>query len=133
MNNIPYDEIDELMIPIVKILNENNYPTKWCCQGHKDKEEAYIMFQEGIEDSKMLELLPLFDNNYAQYVLKEEPIQKGVQFKLSKWPRYVFDEIQENWMWTMRGAIWEKHRKRIFNKVYKKLEEHFNEKKYFGG
>lgn len=126
--DIPYEEIDELMIPIIKILNENGYYTKFCCQGHEDRDPAYIMFDDNIEDNQMIELLKIFDNHYLKYVEKTDIIQKGVQFKLWKYVRYSKDELKSNWMWDMTGTIWEKHRRKILSKVYQNLQKFFNNK-----
>ena len=45
-------KLDELIVPIVKILNQKGYTTKYCCSGHSyDIFEAvnfYIMFERGI-------------------------------------------------------------------------------------
>ena len=44
-------EIDELLIPTIKILNDKGYFTKFCCSGHYTGQHprAYIVFQEGID------------------------------------------------------------------------------------
>ena len=44
-------EIDELMIPTIKVLNEKGYCTKFCCSGHYygQTPNGYIMFEEGID------------------------------------------------------------------------------------
>lgn len=44
-------EIDELLIPTVKILNGKGYTTKYCCSGHYTGQHprSYIMFSEGID------------------------------------------------------------------------------------
>lgn len=44
-------EIDELMIPTIKILNQKGYFTRFCCSGHyyDQHPNGYIMFEEGIE------------------------------------------------------------------------------------
>lgn len=44
-------EVDELMIPTIKTLNEKGYRTVMCCSGHYTKKNplAYIYFVEGID------------------------------------------------------------------------------------
>ena len=44
-------EIDELMIPIIQILNQKGYITKYCCSGHYDyiHPNSYIMFEDWVE------------------------------------------------------------------------------------
>ena len=42
-------EIDELMLPIIRILNRKGYETQYCCSGHVNDSSgmAYICFQAG--------------------------------------------------------------------------------------
>lgn len=44
-------EIDELMIPIIALLNMKGYITKYCCSGHCyiDPPQTYIMFYNGVQ------------------------------------------------------------------------------------
>lgn len=44
-------EVDELLLPTIKILNEKGYTTKYCCSGHWSGQlpNGYIMFDEGID------------------------------------------------------------------------------------
>ena len=44
-------EIDELMIPVVKTLNEKGYCTEYCCSGHYGDgyTNTYIKFSEWVE------------------------------------------------------------------------------------
>lgn len=43
-------EVDELLIPTIKVLNQKGYITKYCCSGHYDGQHSnsYIMFDDGI-------------------------------------------------------------------------------------
>jgi len=52
-------EIDDLLAPIVKILNQKGYTTLYCCSGHlcKDGCNTYITFPSNIE-------LPLIPENF---------------------------------------------------------------------
>lgn len=44
-------EIDELLIPTIKLLNDKGYYTEFCCSGHYTGQHprAYIKFREGID------------------------------------------------------------------------------------
>ena len=44
-------EIDELMIPVIKTLNEKGYCTEYCCSGHcgNGYTNTYIKFSEWVE------------------------------------------------------------------------------------
>ena len=44
-------EIDELMIPVIKTLNEKGYCTQYCCSGHYGDgyTNTYIKFSEWVE------------------------------------------------------------------------------------
>lgn len=59
----PVVEIDELMLPIIRILNEKRYWTRNCCSGHTYDEccNPYIQFdellrEEILEDSEVREI-----------------------------------------------------------------------------
>ena len=40
-------EVDELLVPTIKILNDKGYTTKFCCSGHYDSQHpnGYIKFE----------------------------------------------------------------------------------------
>lgn len=44
-------EIDELLLPTIKLLNNKGYTTKYCCSGHYSGQhpQSYIMFDKGID------------------------------------------------------------------------------------
>ena len=44
-------EVDELMLPTIKILNEKGYTTKFCCSGHyyHSPSSGYLWFEEWVE------------------------------------------------------------------------------------
>lgn len=48
----PVVEIDELMYPIIKILNDKGYATDNCCSGHvyHNSHSAYISFGDFIQE-----------------------------------------------------------------------------------
>ena len=44
-------EVDELLVPTIKILNDKGYTTKFCCSGHYDSQHpnGYISFEYWVE------------------------------------------------------------------------------------
>lgn len=44
-------EVDELLIPTIKLLNDKGYTTNYCCSGHYNNHNprCYILFAEGID------------------------------------------------------------------------------------
>ncbi|MBQ4523365.1 MAG: hypothetical protein IJA10_10530 [Lachnospiraceae bacterium] len=44
-------EVDELLIPTIKLLNDKGYITNYCCSGHYSNHSprCYILFAEGID------------------------------------------------------------------------------------
>lgn len=123
---INYDEIDELMRPIIKILNDNNKITKFCCQGHFDKEDVYIMFDESVQEEDLLFLLELFDKHYLKSVNKPYIGENKHQFILRKWTRFVRTKFQSNWSMHIVN-IKNNERKEYLNKMHKELVKYFNE------
>jgi hypothetical protein len=45
-------EIDELYIPVIRLLNEKGYMTKYCCSGHAYGRipDTYIVFHEMVKE-----------------------------------------------------------------------------------
>ena len=41
-------EVDELLLPTIKILNEKGYSTKFCCSGHAKDPRLYEMYNKKI-------------------------------------------------------------------------------------
>ncbi len=54
-------EVDELILPTIKILNMKGYLTKYCCSGHWSDQhpQGYIMFQDGID-------IPYLPNGFSK-------------------------------------------------------------------
>ena len=53
-----YVEIDELMAPIIQVLNQKGYTTKYCCSGHPmDECLAWIKTEQGSEYQEMMILM----------------------------------------------------------------------------
>ena len=51
-------DVDELFVPVIKILNTKRYFTKYCCSSHcydlHNTFNAYIMFEENVKLPKIL-------------------------------------------------------------------------------
>lgn len=48
-HGVPYDKFsktDPCILPLVIMFNEMGHETKYCCQGHRKGETAYIMFKD---------------------------------------------------------------------------------------
>lgn len=45
-------EIDELYLPVIRLLNEKGYMTKYCCSGHAYERipDTYIVFHELVKE-----------------------------------------------------------------------------------
>lgn len=49
-------EVDDLMLPTIKILNEKGYYTRYCCSGHYTQnggDNCYIMFEDEVKFSSL--------------------------------------------------------------------------------
>lgn len=58
-------EVDELFLPIIKILNQKGYITTYCCSGHiTENYSSYIAFDEDIE---LPNLPPLYQYDKDKY------------------------------------------------------------------
>lgn len=59
-------EVDELMLPIIKILNEKGYTTKFCCSGHyyHSPSSGYLWFEEWVELPNLPEGFSIDKNHY---------------------------------------------------------------------
>lgn len=72
-----YVEIDEMMIPVIKILNDKGYYTEHCCSGHytDNATSTYIQFSRDI-------MMPI--NGLPDMFEWEEPNYFGVILRLKK-------------------------------------------------
>ena len=74
-NNLKYEnmgfvKLDELMVPIIFLLNQKGYETSYCCSGHIDNPYGgYIAFKKPIFDDKDLKID--IKNNYPNLVVDE--------------------------------------------------------------
>lgn len=132
MNSINYEEIDVLMRPIIEILNKYGVTTKFCCQGHKDYDQVYIMFDESIDFASLEFLLDLFDSNnpYCQYNLDRwglEPFSNRNQFTLTCWARYGMENtLTKDWSLEIANVL-DSQREEILVEVFQRLELFFTE------
>lgn len=70
-------EIDELMVPTIKLLNEKGYMTEYCCSGHVygNGGSAYICLTE-----LMTEVLDAEDKHQMRYILPKSWNMEGDTF-----------------------------------------------------
>lgn len=93
-DEINYEEIDELCIPMVKYFNSIGLTTKFSCQGHDNevKNVFDIMFEDYITDEAMIEFLELYSSKYDH-----SPFLGGFY----KWYRKLDGKIASNWMYSV--------------------------------
>lgn len=81
-------EVDELMLPIIKILNQKGYYTKFCCSGHSYNEvsQCYIMFEKDIELSNAPNgyFFEKFTSGINKDCIIIEKIFEGSEYKIFK-------------------------------------------------
>jgi len=53
---IPYDEMDQEIVELVKKFNEIGLETEFSCYGHSDNEETYVTFEQNVSDESIYEL-----------------------------------------------------------------------------
>lgn len=89
-NVINYDEIDEKCIPMVRFFNDIGLKTKFSCQGHDDlaNNSFYVMFDESIGSSDIMDFLLRFENNYTH---------SPFAGRFFKWMRKMNGAIVSNW------------------------------------
>lgn len=69
-------EIDEIMIPIIKILNEKGYKTEYCCSSHtygsSNSQNMYIKFSDNMQKIKLCNLPFMFnwDTKTSENILR---------------------------------------------------------------
>lgn len=62
-------EVDELFLPIIKILNQKNYTTTFCCSGHvyESHPHSYISFIAGTELPTIPDMYKIIESEYESY------------------------------------------------------------------
>lgn len=77
METIDYSEIDEEMIPLIKLLNEKHMVTTHCCIGHGYADrKAYIEFAEVVTEEAMKELFTLIHSQDNGVIINDFSIEK---------------------------------------------------------
>lgn len=85
-------EVDELMIPTIKTLNEKGYLTKHCCSGHYTQytpQQAYISFLEGID-------IPSVPSDFKKEIDDDGCVTIRKDFSSGKDTFKVFNDICDN-------------------------------------
>lgn len=85
--NIPYDDLDQDLIPILDILNfQYGIKTEYSCVGHNINEKGYILFDKEVTDDQIFKIHNrlLAKNSCTQYFYK--------------WLRSVDSKSQANWV-----------------------------------
>lgn len=86
-NNIPYDDIDPEMIEILDVLNfDLGLKTKFCCYGHDNKTNTYVILDECVADEQIFSL--------AEKLYKEDG---GHIISFAKWVRSLCGKPASNW------------------------------------
>ena len=95
-------EIDELIFPIIKILNDKGYHTDFCCSGHSwdDYDKAYIKFysffdNNEVKEDKLNEIYGvLYDNNLDDVKYFEDLSEEQIQSILDKDENLSRDDLK---------------------------------------
>lgn len=81
------DEIDELILPIIEILNDKGYETLYCCSGHIGTSTSnccYIVFKAECLPNTLPKGFVLEDDEYYKNNYKPFDTPKG-QITIRKW------------------------------------------------
>lgn len=120
-------EIDELMLPIIRILNRKGYETQYCCSGHVNNSlnMAYICFQaganplgDGLTVRQMVEQLGLDGTRKLLRACWEESMELYNQIK-NTLPRPWVMELPGAYYWGHRETLGERMQKDQAQGVYK--------------
>ena len=92
--NIPYNEIDALCVPLVRLFNEIGLETEFSCQGHDNniRNQFYIMFSQKVSNVKIEEFLKSISDNSTHTPLVG---------KFVKWARKSKGELIETWVYIL--------------------------------
>jgi hypothetical protein len=92
-HGIPYDDIDDQMIPLIDEINFNlGLVTKYCCYGHGNNEGISVMFNDDVEDSALL--------GYGNYLA----VQLGYFVTFKKWYRSPGEGLRMKPNWVMESV-----------------------------
>gem|GEM_PF-6314748 len=111
---IPFEALDKEMVNIIKLLNcSYGYKTKYCCFGHEENDNLYIMFHEDM--NSQIEDLAVKVVNHI----------KGMDLSFKFWIRNVQGKVEKNWLCETNGAKLEADRFRILNELTEALIDCF--------
>lgn len=95
--NLPLEEIDPKCREFVYLLNKYGFKTIYCCQGHKNGSQYYIMFDESVTDEKICELIFKLWRGYSP------------SYDFNKWVRIVEDygkpRMLKNWVYSINSKL----------------------------
>ena len=98
-------EIDDLILPIIKILNQKGYKTEYCCSGHLTERDTntYIVFDK----NTIPKIIPkdFILENEEYYKIMEYKIEEDTFFNnmcIRKWYKGVSQESLYNEILTFR-------------------------------
>lgn len=87
--DINYEEIDELCIPMVKYFNSIGLKTQFSCQGHEGRYSSFdIIFDRCVTDDMICEFLEKHSNQY-----NHTPFMG----RFLKWMRKIDGVMSSNW------------------------------------
>lgn len=104
-HSVPYKDIkqtDPCIIPLLILLNELGYETKYSCQGHYDHEETYVMFGDEIGDEEIVTLI----SSIQEEVNKKHSWWITNNWSFNRWTRAISENsFPSNYLLKIRGVI----------------------------
>ena len=88
-------KIDVGCIKMVKLFNQIGLTTQFCCEGHKEGKEFYIVLNEKVSDDIVIDLIEKCSNEEATLLYGS--------FK--KWYRKCFGRMMANWTYRVNDVI----------------------------
>lgn len=102
-HEVPYKDIkqtDPCIVPLLILLNELGYGTKYSCQGHYDHEESYVMFKDKVGDEEIMILI----TSIQKEVNKKHCWWITSAWSFNKWTRAISEnEFPSNYLLKIRG------------------------------
>ena len=88
-------KIDNGCVKMVKLFNQIGLTTQFCCEGHKEGSEFYIVLDEKVPDNIVIDLIENCSNEEATLLYGS--------FK--KWYRKCFGRMTVNWTYRVKDVI----------------------------
>jgi hypothetical protein len=85
-----YVKIDKGCVSLVKLFNNKGLNTQFCCEGHKPEDKFYVIFENYVEDTIIINFIELHSKKY-----NFTPFLGGFY----KWYRKVDKDIISNWIY----------------------------------